>query len=183
MRSYLRYLMIIQPGGLPLFAQSFNFLTDFECQTFNERLVGMEINPILLGGLFEAIQNLFSELIKDNMRLIDIGFRSYRVSGLVYDRLLYIGIFDVTTLTYESQTDFFPYLGEIAAQFRRKYPEVLAKGETFDFSRFDGFTNDLIELGYAVEYQDCRNCLSKCKDENKQCIPHLYYFKEVQAKS
>ena len=183
MRNYLRYLMIIQPGGIPLFAQSFNFPTDFECQTFNERLVGVEINPILLGGLFEALQNLFSELIKDNMRLIDIGFRSYRVSGLIFDRLLYLGIFDITNLNYASQTDFFPYLVEISSKFRLTYPSVLAQSDHFDYSRFDGFANDLIELGYAVEYQDCRNCLTKCKDENKQCVPHLYYFKEVQAKS
>ncbi len=181
MKNHLRYLMIIQPGGLPLFSQSLNFSTDFECKTFNKRLIDQDINPILLGGLFEAIKSLFSELMNDNLRLIDIGFHSYRVSGLVYDNLLYLGIFDLHHLDLSSQIDLFPYLAEIASKFSRTYSNILAQTEDHDYSKFDGFTDSLIDMGYAVEYQDYRNCLSKCQEENMNCLPHLYYYKEAQT--
>jgi hypothetical protein len=171
----------VQPGGIPLFSQSLNFSSDFECQTFNKRLVDLDVNPILLGGLFEAIQSLFSEIMNDNLKLIDISFHSYRVSGLVYGQLLYLGIFDLAQVTEESQIEFFPYLGEIASKFKQKFPSILTQTETHEYSQFDGFADDLIAMGYAVEYQDCRNCLSRCSDENKHCIPHLYYYKEAQV--
>jgi hypothetical protein len=174
--------MIIQPGGLPLYSQSMNFPTDFECQTFNERIVKHEIDPILIGGLFEAIKNLFSELIEDNFRLIEIGFLSYRVSGLVYENLLFLGIFEIrkggVALTTE---EFFPYIGEIAEIFISDYPNALEEIQDYNVVRFEGFTEKLVKMGFSLSLKDCRDCLTRCIDEEKGCLPHLYYYKDVAA--
>jgi len=174
--------MIVQPGGIPLYSHSMNFHTDFECQTFNERLVDLDINPILLGGLFEAIKALFNELINDHIHLIDIGFTSYRVSGIVHKKLLFLGIFGI--IKGESQLyegEYFPYLGEIAEVFTRRFPEALNYYDNFDVSTYEKFTQDLVNMGFALSLQDCRDCLTKCADENKNCLPHLYYYREQQA--
>ena len=179
MRNQLGYLMIVQPGGIPLYSHSMNFISDIECQTFNNRLSDLDINPILLGGLFEAIKALFNELINDYLHLIDIGFSSYRVSGLVYKKLLFLGIFGIIRgENPEPQGEFFPYLGEIAEVFTRRFPKALDHMNNFDISTYEKFTGDLVNMGYALSLQDCRNCLTKCVDENKDCLPHLYYYKE-----
>lgn len=170
--------MIIQPGGLPLFSQSLNFQSDFECQNFENRLDKLEINSILLGGLFEAIKNLFSELIEDRLRLIDVELLSYRITGLVYEKLLIVGVFDGLKDEKIPKEEYTSYLGEIAKEFITKYPSTLAELHISDFSIFDNFDEELAKMGYAVTLQDCRNCLKKCSDENKECIPHLFYFKE-----
>ncbi len=183
MRNQLRYLMIVKPGGLPLYSHSVNFKTDLECQTFNQRLSDLDINPILLGGLFEAIKHLFHELIHDNFQLIDISFSSYRVSGLVFKNLLFLGIFGIIRgESSQTQEEFIPYLGEIAEVFTRKFPGALDANNEYDFSHYDAFTINLVNLGYVLSLADCRDCLAKCADENKGCLPHLYYYKEQQAK-
>ena len=182
MKTQLRYLMIIQPGGLPLFAQSLNFHSDFECQTFENRLDKIEINSILLSGLFEAIKDLFAELIQDRLRLIDVELFSYRITGLVFENILVVGIFDVNKEEAPiSKVEYTSYLGEIAEKFISKFPSILTNTYSQDFSIYDSFEEELAELGYVIALQDCRNCLKKCADENKRCIPHLFYFKEKSA--
>ena len=184
MKNQLRYLMIIQPGGLPLFAQSLNFQSDFECQTFENRLNKLEINSILLGGLFEAIKNLFAELIEDRLRLIDVELFSYRISGLVHENLLIVGIFDVNKQEDPiSNVEYTSYLGEIANKFTAKFPGILTDSYSLDFSIYNCFEEELADMGYAITLQDCRNCLDKCADEKKNCIPHLFYFKGDNAQT
>ena len=73
-------------------------------------------------------------------------------------------------------------MGELAEVFTRKFPNVLDEIFEFDVSHYEKFTNDLVNLGYALSLQDCRDCLTKCSDENKECLPHLYYYKEQQAR-
>ena len=180
MRKQLRYLMIVHPGGLPLYSQSLNFSTDFECQTFNERISKQEIDPILLAGLFDAIKNLFSEIIHENFKLIDVGFLSYRVCGLVYENLLFIGIFEVSKGSVVLMTgQFFPYVGEIAEAFIADYSSTLEGTHDYNVIRFDGFTTKLVNMGYSLSLQDCRDCLARCEDEDKGCLPHLYYYKDA----
>ena len=184
MKSQLRYLMIIQPGGLPLFAQSLNFQSDFECQTFENRLNKLEINSILLGGLFEAIKDLFAELIEDRLRLIDVELFTYRIAGLVHEKLLIVGIFDVKNQEAQiSKVEYTSYLGEIAKKFTTKFPSILTESYSLDFSIYDKFEDELAKMGYAITLQDCRNCLQKCADENKNCIPHLFYFNKDNSEA
>jgi hypothetical protein len=176
--------MIIQPGGLPLFAQSLNFQSDFECQTFENRLNKIEINSILLGGLFEAIKDLFAELIEDRLRLIDVELFSYRITGLVHEKLLIVGIFDVKNQEAQiSKVEYTSYLGEIAEKFTTKFPSILTDSYSLDFSIYDCFEEELTKMGYVITLQDCRNCLEKCAEENKNCIPHLFYFKEESVET
>lgn len=180
MKDLLRYLLIIQPGGLPLFAQSLNFQTDFECQTFNNRLGEIEVNSVLVGGLFQAIKDLFSELINDHLKLINISFLSYRVTGLVFDKFLFVGIFEIPNQDDSfSKVELFPYLREIAQEFTTKFPDVLDETDKIDISMYEGFSADLIKMGFSLSLQDCRNCLTKCVEENKECLPHIFYYKEL----
>ncbi|MFX0051354.1 MAG: hypothetical protein ACFE8U_08690 [Candidatus Hermodarchaeota archaeon] len=184
MKRQLRYLLIIQPGGLPLYSHSVNFETDFNCQTFNERISKSEINPFLVSGLFDAIKNLFSELLHDNFKLIDIGFFSYHISGLVHENLFFMGIFETRKEGVAFVTEeYLPYIGEIAEAFSKEYPKTLNGIYEYDVSKYDGFTENLVKMGFALSLQDCRDCLSKCADEEKDCLPHLYYFKEVKTSS
>jgi hypothetical protein len=172
--------MIIRPGGLPLYSQSLNFPTDFECQTFNERISNQDIDPILVAGLFDAIKSFFSEIMHENFRMIDVGFFSYRISGLVMENRLFMGIFEIrkegVALTTE---EFMPYIAEIAETFTKDYSKALERVQDYNTLRFEGFTNKLVNMGYSLSLQDCRDCLTKCIDENKECLPHLYYYKDV----
>jgi hypothetical protein len=193
MKTNLRYQMIVQPGGLPLFSQSLNFKSDFECQTFENRIKSqavenrlnkLEINSVLLGGLFEAIKDLFAELIEDRLKLIDVELLSYRITGLVHENLLIVGIFNVNHQEEPvSKEEYTSYLGEIANGFTNKYPSILTESYSLDFSIYDSFEEDLTKMGFSIALQDCRNCLRKYADENKKCIPHLFYFKENSAET
>jgi hypothetical protein len=45
------------------------------------------------------------------------------------------------------------------------------------------FEEELAKMGYAINLQDCRNYLQKCADENKNCIPHLFYFNKDNSEA
>jgi hypothetical protein len=159
-------------------------LTDFQCQTFHEKISKQEINPILIGGLFDALRSLFAEIIEDNFRLIDIGFLSYRITGLVFENLFYLGIFQLNMGDLPlSENIYFAYLGEIAEAFTARYSSILEDVNDYNIIEFDIFTAKLVKMGYSLSLQDCRDCLTRCKDENKGCLPHLYYYKDVGTSS
>jgi hypothetical protein len=180
MDPQLRYLIIIKPSGLPVYSQSFEFETVFACQTFNNRLLEMGEKKELIGGYFSAIKDILAELIKDKLKLIDLGFHSYRMAGLVHENYLFIGIFEVDPKEQISaKTIIFSLLGRMAELFLDKYRQTLMEDDFVDITKFEGFTNDLIEMGLPLSMQTCRNCLMDCAETDMGCLPHLIYFKEV----
>ena len=103
---------------------------------------------------------------------------------MVFEKLLIVGIFDVNKgETPISKVEFTSYLGEIAKKFTEKFPSILTDSYSLDFSIYDCFEEELADMGYAIALQDCRNCLERCAEENKRCLPHLFYFKEENAQT
>ena len=52
--------------------------------------------------------------------------------------------------TQLSQEEFFPYLGDIAEVFTRRFPEALDNINNFDVSSYEKFTHDLLNMGFAL---------------------------------
>ena len=176
----LRYLVIVRPDGLPIFSQSFDFETVFACRSFNNRLRELGEKKELLSGYFNAIKDILAELVQDRLRVIDLGFQSYRMAGIVFERFLYIGIFEIS---YEKRlnvdSEIFTLLKKIADCFTQKYQESLLAEDFVDLTEFEDFTKDLLGIGLPLSMDKCRNCLTDCVDENLGCLPHLIYFQEV----
>lgn len=187
----LNYLVIVQPGGLPLYAQSFEFDSDEACMTFGYRLgeVGepdnLDTKRKLLGGYFDAIKHLVQEVVADNLRVIDLGFTTFHISGLIREGINFIGIFEVSNRTEEQPSTeatklVNEFLSEIALRFLGIYEKELLLKVPVIHTDFLDFTDDIISvMGHQVRPQFCRNCLTKCADHHMGCIPHLLYFDDI----
>jgi hypothetical protein len=175
----LKYLIIVKPNGLPIYSQSFDFEAVFACQTFNNRLTEMGEKKELLGGYFNAIKDILAEVIQDQLRIIDLGFHSYRMTGLVLEGLLFIGIFELSYKTeIVIEEEIFYHLRKIADCFIQKYEQSLEE-DFVDLEKYENFTKDLIGLGLPISIEKCRNCLIECTDVNMGCLPHLIYFQDL----
>jgi len=176
----LRYLVIVRPNGLPIFSQSFDFEAIFACRTFNNRLSEIGEKKELLSGYFSAIKDILAELVQDRLRIIDLGFQSYRMAGIVFEGFLYIGIFEISYKErINVEIEIFTLLEKIAECFTQKYQESLLAEDFVDLTKFEDFTKDLLGLGLPLSMDKRRNCLIDCVDENLGCLPHLIYFQEV----
>jgi hypothetical protein len=177
MELQLRYFLIVKPNGLPIYSQSFDFDVIFACQTFNNRLTEMSEKKELLGGYFNAIKDILAEVVLDRLRIIDLGFQSYRIAGLVFRDLLFIGIFEVSyKKELRAEEEIFSLLRKIASCFTQKYEKSLLDEDLVDLREFEDFSKDLIGLGLPVSIDRCRNCLTECNEFNMGCLPHLVYF-------
>ncbi len=183
MEPQLRYLIIIKPDGIPVYSQSFDFETVFACQTFNNRLAEVDEKKELLGGYFQAIKDILSELVMDKLRLIDLGFHSYRMTGLVSEGLLFIGIFEVSHKEQGGEELILYHLRKISEAFIEKYQHTLLKERLADLSKYKEFTKDLLEMGFSLSLEKCRDCLINCNEKDMGCLPHLVYFKDMEHHS
>lgn len=170
-------MIVIRPNGLPAYSQSFDFESVFACRTFHNRLSEVRKKSNLLGGYFQVIKDMISEVIEDQLKMIDLGFSSYQMLGLVEESYLFLGIFE-NQYNPEGNGKLMDIMSRIAERFMTKYRAILFEEEILDISRFENFTYDLLELGISLSMQRRRNCLTNCTDEIQGCIPHLIYFKE-----
>ncbi|MHA2364896.1 MAG: hypothetical protein ACXAC7_13150 [Candidatus Hodarchaeales archaeon] len=172
----LNYLVIVQPGGLPLFAQSFNFNNDKECQTFNDRVENTPNGKkLLLGGYFDAIKSIGNEVVEDQLKSIDLVFETYHITGMNFEDIFFIGIFE-SKIHQQDEDQIKNILKSIANFFINKYPPELRLQNPVNFTFFEKFLQD-VNLPLFIDQN--RNCLNKCKDINKGCLPHLIYFDDI----
>ncbi len=136
----------------------------------------------LLGGYFNAIKDILAELIQDRLRVIDLGFQSYRMAGIVFEGFLFIGIFEVSdekNIIIDSEV--FSLLRNIADCFMQKYEQSILDEDIIDLKKFEDFTKDLLGLGLPFSMDKCRNCLTDCIGEDMGCLPHMIYFQEYET--
>ncbi|MFX1513225.1 MAG: hypothetical protein ACFFCQ_11620 [Promethearchaeota archaeon] len=183
MKPQLRYLIIIRPDGLPVYSQSFDFETIFACQTFGNRLTEVDKNKELVGGYLQIIKDMFSSLIMDKLRLINLEFDTYRITGLVSEGLLFIGIFEILYNEQREEEIILHHLRKISKTFVEKYQHILLNEKAADISKYGGFAKDLMKMGLPISMQKCRNCLINCTDKDMGCLPHLVYFKDMEKHS
>jgi len=175
----IRYLIIVKPNGLPIYSQSFDFDVIFACQTFNNRLSEMGDKKELLSGYFNAIKDILAEVIQDKLKVIDLGFQSYRMAGIVFEGFLYVGIFEVSHKERISvESEIFSLLRKIADCFVHKYEQSLLDEDFINLKKFEDFTKELIGLGLPLSMDKCRNCLTECVEVDMGCLPHIIYFKD-----
>ena len=173
----LKYLIIIKSSGLPLYSQSFNFQSDGTCNSFEGRINTKEGNDILLGGLFQAMVDFASETISDTLERLNLSFNSYTMSGIIEGELLFLGFFNTpSNKARDVDAILCDYMHDISTTFTNKYPKNLIDCDLIDIDAYSDFSIDLQKLGFYTNDEDCRNCLTKCTDCNKNCVPHLIYY-------
>jgi hypothetical protein len=134
----------------------------------------------LLSGYFNAIKDILAEVVRDRLRVIDLGFQSYRMAGIVFEGFLYLGVFEIPYKeSMNVESEIIDILGKIAECFTQKYQESLLHDDLVDLSEFEDFSKDLLRLGLPLSMDKCRNCLVDCVDENMGCLPHLIFFQEI----
>lgn len=178
MDSVLSYFLVIQPSGLPVFAQSFEFDSDLECKSFNLRLSDSSESGKhqTMSGYFTSIKMLAGDFLNDKLNLVDLGFSSYEIVGYIENDIFFIGIFgnqDNKTEAY--QHDLVKNLGK---KFLERYEIKKIKNSFVKVSDFADFS-DYILSEINGDVMNCRNCLTKCTAENKGCLPHKFYFDQV----
>ncbi|MCY3411644.1 MAG: hypothetical protein INQ03_08445 [Candidatus Heimdallarchaeota archaeon] len=173
----LSYLLIITPAGLPLYAQSFQFDSDEACQSFNGS-VSTEKDDNLIANYFTAMNIFVSEVIKDELQLIDLGFTKFKITGYIMNEVFFLGIFQDS---YESMGEEFRknFLVSVALRFFERYPSISEDMYFIDATKYDDFTNEILKLGNIKE-NTCRSCLTKCHEEDKNCLPHRFYYSQVK---
>ncbi|TFH26390.1 MAG: hypothetical protein E4G98_07125 [Promethearchaeota archaeon] len=182
MTSILRYLVIIQPTGLPLFAQSFDFTSDQACESFNHKLEKDSEKKELLGGMFQALTGLAYEVIEDTLQQINLEFDTFRIIALLVNKYLFLGIFENDGVNKKIEAiKSLELLNTIATAFLKKYPEELIKAFPVMPEHFIDFTEEIAKLNIPIASQNCRNCLTRCKDHEKGCFPHMVYFDKTVA--
>lgn len=181
MAPILRYLVIMQPTGLPLYAQSFDFSTDHACESFNSKLETDADKRELLGGMFQALSGLAYEVIDDKLQIINLGFESFRIMALIVENYLFLGIFESQEASSKSEMDeILVTLDKIATIFLTKYPKEILEATPVRFNNFYNFTEEINNLKLPVQREHCRNCIEKCKDYKKGCLPHMVYFNKLE---
>ena len=182
MPSSLRYLIVVRPNGVPAYSQSFDFESVFACRTFHNRLSDLGQKSDILGGYFQVIKDIVSEVVSDKLKMIDLAFLSYQLLGIVEDGYLFIGIFE-DRYSEEGNGVLLNLMSKIANRFMSKYYQILSEEIILDNSRFANFTTELLDLGVPLSLQRCRDCLINCAEEHQGCLPHLIYFQENLEKS
>ncbi len=182
MTAILRYLVIIQPTGLPLFAQSFDFTSDQACENFNHKLDRDSEKKEMLGGMFQALTGLAYEVIEDNLQQIKLEFDTYRIIAVLVNNFLILGIFENDGVDKKIEAEnSVELLNNIATAFLKKYPEELIQAIPVMPEHFVDFTEEIAQLNSPIASQNCRNCLTRCKDHKKGCFPHMLYFEKTTA--
>lgn len=181
MPSILRYLVILQPSGLPLYAQSFDFTSDQTCESFNHKLEKDSDKKELLGGMFQALTGLAYEIIEDKLQIINLEFQTFRIIALIVNKYLFLGIFETSGENKKTEAEESLHtLDLIATAFLKKYPKELLEAVVVRVESFADFSNEIPKLNIPIAKQHCRNCLVKCKDREKGCFPHMLYFQKTQ---
>lgn len=182
MTSLLRYLVILQPSGLPLYAQSFDFTSDHACESFNHKLEKDSDKKEMLGGMFQALTGLAYEIIEDKLQIINMEFETFRIIALIVDKFLFLGIFETSGENKKSEAEESLHtLDKIATAFLDKYPKQLLDAVVVRVESFTDFSEEIPKLNIPIARQHCRNCLIKCKDQEKGCFPHMLYFQKTQV--
>ena len=179
----LCYLIILQPGGLPLYAQSFGFEDDPSCQSFGGRLKLDGNNQMLFGSVFSALRDLASEAISDQLEVIDLKFETYHILSLYLNEILFIGIFensDISITLLDNKAIIYSLLERVIQRFFGTYSKRQILENPVRSHNFANFTEELFKLGIPLSIDRCRNCLDKCADEDKGCFPHLLYFEKYE---
>ncbi|MHA1520962.1 MAG: hypothetical protein ACTSVZ_08420 [Promethearchaeota archaeon] len=180
MTSILRYLVIVQPTGLPLFAQSFDFTSDNACESFNGKIKEDSDKKEMLGSMFQALTGLAYEVIEDNLQIINLQFETYRIIALLVKKFLFLGIFENAGINkYIEAKESLELLESLASRFLTKYPESLLQKFPIKTEDFIDFSEEIEKLNIPIANQQCRDCLTKCKDHKKSCIPHMIYYEKT----
>ena len=179
MTLFLCYLVITRADGIPLFAQSFGFNSDEECRSFNDRLTADQNKIVLLGGMFSALQSLAYEIGTDQLKTIILDFETYSVVSIIMNGVLFLGVFETTKKEdTEGDDTFIQYMNIISNNFLKQFAKDKITSVIIDQRDFEHFLENIFELGILTSIEQCRDCISKCKDKNMGCIPHAFYFKE-----
>lgn len=177
MDARLHYLIILRPNGLPLYAQSFDFDSDFACQSFNTRIDQKEIDEkrYMLGSYLSVIKDMVAEVFIEKLKIVSLEFESYQIVGLNNDGFLFLGIFSYEDSIVVGQI--YKTMGDIVTAFNSRYD---AKHDyqvgLINIEKYEKFTEELERMEVPLKLHQCRNCLQKCADENKNCLPHLIYY-------
>jgi hypothetical protein len=173
--------LVIQKSGLPLYAQSFEFADDDACRSFN-KIIKTDTSPAnahLMSSYFSSIQLFADEMISDKLNLVDLGFNKFEILGLVKKDVFFIGIFQNFPDTENTEQK--EFLKTIADAFLIRYPMEVIQDPFVSHQQFADFTDIINQQSQdLLATQNCRNCLTKCTEENKGCLPHSFYFNKVE---
>ena len=134
-----------------------------------------------MGGYFNAMQLFGDDMIKDKLNLIDLGFTNFEIIGIIKQDVFFIGIFQNFPDKAEEDKDAkILFLDAIASRFIHRYPMSEIQKTFVSHAKFRDFTDTIMEISKGeIKKQNCRNCLTKCIVENKGCLPHNFYFENV----
>ena len=186
----LRYFVILQGDGIPIYAQSYNFASMESCITFDEKISDFNGNQIrsVIDEYFQVIRKISqANIMNEDLYLFDIGLSSYRITGINYNSYFFIGIFDsISNLDTGLALDKVKlFLRSIAINFCHKYQQELEKKALPDTRIFTSFTDEIDKICYDItrthlNLTQCRNCLESCKYTHNNCIPHIIFFNNLE---
>lgn len=133
-----------------------------------------------MGGFFNAMQIFGDDMIKDKLNLIDLGFTNFEIVGIIKDQVFFIGIFQNFPDAEGDKDSKIEFLDAIATRFIIRYPTDQIQSSFVSHANFRDFTDVTMEISRGqIKRLNCRDCLTKCTVENKGCLPHNFYFENV----
>lgn len=170
----LSYFVVLQPGGVSLYSQSFNF-ADFEaCHSYGGRLTDLSTNMKLLGQYFDALNNLLGFAVGgEDVHSVSVVLSSYKIQATVLEEFLFIGVFESVINNKQATDQIESLVSGLATTFIRIYPPELRLKNPVRSNDFIGFTEEIISRAESVvTIRQCKNCF-ECGNKPSSCIPKL----------